>query len=93
MGGQIRPPTKLRNVNPEYPELARRAGIRGEVVLECLIDAVGAHHRRARALGPSPARPRRGEARSRSGSTRPTELNGVAVPVLLTVTVHFNLGR
>jgi TonB family protein len=41
VGGHIRPPTKLRHVNPEYPELARRAGVGGEVVLECLIDVNG----------------------------------------------------
>ena len=91
-GGQIRPPLKLRNVNPEYPDLARRAGIRGEVVLECLIDPSG----RITDVRVISGHPLLAPAAAKAVSQwlyRPTELNGVAVPVLLTVTVHFNFGR
>ena len=92
VGGDIRPPAKLRHVNPEYPDLAKRAGIRGEVVLECLIDASG-RIADLRVLSGHPLlAPAAVNAVSRWLYT-PTLLNGVAVPVLLTVTVRFNLGR
>ena len=92
VGGQIRLPLKLRNANPEYPDLARRAGIRGEVVLECLIDTSG----RITHVRVISGHPLLAPAAAKGVSQwlyRPTELNGVAVPVLLTVTVHFNFGR
>lgn len=38
-GGDLQPPAKVRDVAPVYPELARRAGVEGVVVLECVIDA------------------------------------------------------
>ena len=78
--------------NPEYPDLAKRAGIRGKVVLECLIDASG-RIADVRVLSGHPLlAPAAVNAVSRWLYT-PTLLNGVAVPVLLTVTVRFNLGR
>jgi protein TonB len=92
VGGQIRPPLKLRNVNPEYPDLARRAGIRGDVVLECLIDASG----RITDIRVISGHPLLAPAATKAVSQwlyRPTELNDVAVPVLLTVTVRFSFGR
>ena len=92
VGGQIRPPAKLRHVTPEYPDLAKRAGIRGAVVLECLIDASG-RIADVRVLSGHPLlAPAAVSAVSRWLYT-PTLLNGGAVPVLLTVTVRFDLGR
>src|SRR6266851_3488995 len=40
-GGDLSPPAKVRHVAPVYPELARRAGVVGVVVLECVIDPSG----------------------------------------------------
>ena len=91
-GGQIRPPSKLRHVNPEYPELARQARIQGDVVLDCLIDAAG-RITEVRVLSGHPLLAPAAVAAVSRWVYSPTELNGVAVPVLLTVTVRFNLGR
>ena len=41
VGGSIKEPKKLKTENPSYPEEARRAGLRGNVVLECLVDTKG----------------------------------------------------
>jgi periplasmic protein TonB len=92
MGGQIHPPAKLRHVNPEYPELARRAGIRGDVVVECLIDASG-RITDVRVLSGHPLLAPAAVSAVSRWLYSPTRLNGVAVPVFLTVTVRFNLGR
>jgi TonB family protein len=39
--GKIRPPRKLRNVAPDYPEGLRAAGIGGTVRLDAVIDGYG----------------------------------------------------
>jgi protein TonB len=41
IGGQIKEPTLLRRVAPEYPSLAVHANIRGTVILEAVVDAEG----------------------------------------------------
>ena len=38
MGGTVKPPIKIYDVKPVYPEAAREAGIEGAVVLEAIID-------------------------------------------------------
>lgn len=92
VGGQIHPPTKLRHVNPEYPDLARRASIQGQVVLECLIDATG-RITDVRVLSGHPVLAPAAVSAVSQWLYSPTRLNGVAVPVFLTVTVRFSLGR
>ena len=62
------------------------------MVLECLIDTSG----RITDVRVISGHPLLAPAAAKAVSQwlyRPTELNGVAVPVLLTVTVHFNFGR
>jgi protein TonB len=41
VGGHVLPPLKLRHVDPAYPDLARRAGVQGVVLIDCLIDREG----------------------------------------------------
>ncbi len=92
VGGHIRPPTKLRHVKPEYPELARRARITGAVVLKCLIDVTGRVTEIHVISGHLVLAPAAAGAVAQ-WLYSPTELNGRPVPVLLTVTVRFDLGR
>ena len=89
-GGDIRPPVKLRHVAPVYPEIARLTRIEGNVVLECTISPEG-RIVDARVLSGPPLLQAAAAEAVQQWVYRPTLLNGVAVPVIMTVTVHFTL--
>ena len=89
-GGDIKAPERTFYLAPEYPGVARAAKVEGRVILEATIDESGAV-RDVRVLRSDPLFDRAAlEAVSRWRYT-PTRLNGVAVPILLTVTVTFAL--
>jgi protein TonB len=90
VGGQVREPRRLHYVPPVYPIIAQTARIEGLVILEAIIDETGAV-RDIRVLRSIPVLDRAAiEAVSR-WRYLPTTLNGVAVPVIMTVTVSFQL--
>ena len=91
-GGDLQPPTKLRHVDPVYPELARRAGVQGVVVLECVLDPSG-HVAEVKVLRGLPLLDAAAVQAVRQWVYTPTRLNQVPVAVLLTVTVRFTLPR
>jgi protein TonB len=91
-GGDLQPPTKLRQVAPAYPELARQARVQGVVVLDCVIDPSGRVADVKVLRGHSLLAPAAVDA-VRQWLYTPTRLNGVPVAVLLTVTVRFTLPR
>jgi TonB family protein len=90
VGGSVKPPTKTRDVKPEYPPVARDAGVQGVVISEVTIgpagDVVQAHILRGQPLLDQAALDA-----VRQWQFAPTLLNGVAVPVIMTVTVNFTL--
>lgn len=90
VGGQIEAPRKLRDVAPEYPELARRAGVEAVVILEATIDT-GGRVSDVRVLRGHPLLDEAALEAVRQWAYVPTLLNGVPVPVLMTVTVNFRL--
>jgi protein TonB len=89
-GGDIRPPLKVRNVVPSYPEVARVAHVQGDVVLDCTISSEGRVVDVKILSGPILLQAAAVDA-VRQWLYRPTLLNGVPVPVVMTVTVHFAL--
>jgi protein TonB len=89
-GGDIRPPLKVRNVVPTYPEVARAARVQGDVVLDCTISNEGRVRDVKILSGPILLQAAAVDA-VRQWLYRPTLLNGVPVPVVMTVTVHFAL--
>ena len=89
-GGDIRPPLKVRNVVPPYPEVARVAHVQGDVVLDCTISSEGRVVDVKILSGPILLQAAAVDA-VRQWLYRPTLLNGVPVPVVMTVTVHFAL--
>lgn len=91
-GGDIRPPLKERNVLPVYPEIARAARVQGNVVLDCTISREGRVVDVKVLSGHVLLQPAAVEA-VRQWLYRPTLLNGVPVPVVMTVTVRFTLDR
>ena len=91
-GGIVEPPLKVRDHVPEYPELARAAGVAGVVIIECRVDTEG-RVVDARVLRGHPLLNAAALEAVRQWRYRPTLLNGQRVSVLMTVTVHFQLRR
>ena len=90
VGGEIRPPTKIRNVNPEYPAVAKAAGVQGVVILETRIEPDGTVSQ-VRVLRSIPLLDQAAVDAVLQWQFTPTLLNGAAVPVVMTTTVNFSL--
>jgi len=86
----LKPPTKVFHVDPVYPVMAREAHIEGTVVLEATIDETGRIDR-LKVLRSAPLLDAAALDAVRQWRYTPTLLNGVRVPVLLTITVSFRL--
>jgi protein TonB len=85
-------PRKVHDVAPRYPELAQRAGVTGIVIIEAVI-AVDGTVRDARVLKSQPLLDHAALDAVKQWRYAPTRLGGVAVPVIVTVTVQFRLQR
>ena len=92
VGGVIREPRKILHVAPIYPEFARQARAQGTVILECILDATG-RVESVKVLGSQPLLDDAAVRAVRQWRYTPTELNGVPVPVLMTIMVRFSLDR
>ncbi len=90
VGGNIGPPTKTRNVDPRYPPAAQAERVTGVVVLEILIDPEG-RVTDSEVLRSVPLLDAAAVEAVRQWEYTPTLLNGVPVPVIMTVTVNFQL--
>jgi protein TonB len=90
IGGNIKPPTKIRDVRPNYTPEAMRARVQGVVIAEVTVDAAGMV-RDARLLRSIPMLDDAALEAVRQWQFTPTMLNGAPVPVVLTVTVNFTL--
>jgi periplasmic protein TonB len=89
-GGLIREPVKTRHVPPVYPQIAIAARVSGTVVIDAVIGTDGTV-REARVLSGSPLLNHAALEAVRQWRYTPTTLNHVPVPVIMTVTVRFNL--
>lgn len=87
-GGDIKYPTRLSHVEPEYPEAARQAGVQGVVILEALINEDGKVND-ARVMRSIPGLDEAALAAVRQWVFAPTLVKGVPVKVIMTVTVNF----
>jgi protein TonB len=90
VGGQIKEPTKTKNVNPVYPDIAKQARVQGIVILECTISPQG-KVTDVKVLRGIPLLDQAGIDAVKQWQYTPTLLNGVPVPVIMTVTVNFRL--
>ena len=88
IGTGMRPPAKIRHVNPEYPADAQNAGLSGVVILEATIDP-GGHVTDVQIVRGVPGLDEAAMAAVRQWRYAPTFLNGEAVAVIMTVTVNF----
>jgi TonB family protein len=90
VGGHIKVPSKVRDVKPVYPPEARAAGIQGVIILEATV-AVDGRIADAKVLRSIPPLDEAALDAVRQWEFAPTLLNGVPVPVIMTVTVNFAL--
>ena len=90
VGGDILPPRKVRDVAPRYPAVAQQARIEGMVIIEAVIGVDG-HVQSARSMRAAPFLEEAALEAVRQWVFTPTRLNGIAVPVVMTVTVDFRL--
>ena len=90
VGGQIKEPKKLKNVNPTYPDIAKQARVQGVVILECTISPQG-KVTDVKVLRGIPLLDAAAIEAVKQWVYTPTLLNGVPVPVIMTVTVNFRL--
>jgi protein TonB len=90
VGGQIKTPRKLKDVPPTYPDIAKQARVQGVVILECTISPQG-KVTDIKVLRGIPLLNDSATSAVRQWVYTPTLLNGVPVPVIMTVTVNFKL--
>jgi TonB family protein len=88
VGGQIRPPIKIKDVAPVYPAIARSARVTGAVTVEATIGEDG-KVADARVVKSVPLLDQAALDAVRQWEYRPTLLNGVPVPVVVTVVINF----
>ena len=88
VGGEVREATRTVFVEPVYPEIAKRAGVSGVVVLEAVIDADG-NVTDVNVVRSIPLLDEAAMDAVRQWKYQPTLLNGVPVPIVMTVTVNF----
>ena len=88
VGGNVPQPTKVFDAPPVVPDAAVRDGVRGIVILEITIGPDGKVSA-AKVLRSIPLLDQAAVDAVRQWRYTPTELNGVAVPVIMTVTVRF----
>jgi periplasmic protein TonB len=88
----IREPRKIADVAPVYPQLAQASHVEGIVIIEATIDVRGTVQA-ARVLRSVTLLDQAALDAVRQWKFTPALLNGVPVPVIMTVTVNFTLHR
>ena len=88
--GDIKPPKLLKQVEPIYPEAARKAGIEGIVILEAKTDVNG-HITNTKVLRSIPQLDQAATDAVKQWVYEPMVIEGKPKPVVFTVTVRFQL--
>lgn len=88
VGGQVRPPVRIKEVAPVYPAIAQSARVQGDVVIEATIDEEG-KVADARVVKSVPLLDQAALDAVRQWEYQPSLLNGVPTAVVMTVTVKF----
>ena len=89
-GGQIKRPVKIRDVRPPYPQIAVANRVEGLVMIDAIIGTDG-KVKEARVIKSIPLLDRAALDAVLQWQFTPTLLNGVPVPIIMTVTVNFTL--
>jgi protein TonB len=91
VGGNVKPPQLVQNVQPQYPTVARMAHVQGNVVIDAVIDKTGNVVSAHAISGPGLLVPAALDA-VHQWKYKPTYLNGEPVDLAMEVTVNFQLG-
>ena len=89
-GIDVREPHRVKNVDPVYPQLAVDSRVQGIVILECEIDARG-HVDRVKVVSGNVLLTDAAVEAVKQWVYTPTLVNGVPVPILMNVTLTFQL--
>ena len=89
-GGHVKRPAKINDVRPIYPQIAVANRVEGLVMIEAIIGTDGSV-KEARVIKSVPLLDRAAVDAVMQWKFTPTLLNGVPVPVIMTVTVNFTL--
>jgi protein TonB len=90
IGGEIKPPVKTKDVRPMYTPEALSAKVQGVVILEVVVGPEGRVDQ-VRVLRSIPLLDQSAVDAVKEWEFTPTLLNGMPVPVQMTVTVNFTL--
>jgi protein TonB len=90
VGGDIKTPQKTKDVKPVYPAIAQSSRVSGVVIIEAVIGPDGKVSD-AKVLRSIPLLDQAALDAVRQWEFTPTFVKGVAVPVIMTVTVTFSL--
>jgi protein TonB len=90
VGGNITAPERVKYVPPFYPVEAQQARVTGIVIIEAIIDENG-DVAATKTLKSIPLLDEAALAAVSQWKYTPTLVNGIAVPVIMTVTVNFTL--
>jgi TonB family protein len=92
VGGNVKEPRLISRAMPEYPLVAKQAGIQGDVVVKTTIDQKGNVVNMQIASGPAMLR---GPALAalRRWRYEPSTLNGQPISVQMSVTIKFSANR
>jgi protein TonB len=91
VGGKVREPRIIRQVQPMYPILAREAQVQGDVVIDSVIDAAG-NVTEMKLVSGHPLLVQAAFDAVEQWKYQPTLLNGTPVAIEMQITVHFRLG-
>jgi protein TonB len=90
VGGAIQPPTKVHHVAPVYPAIALAVGVQGMAIISATISVDGEVTDTV-VLKAHPLLAQAAVDAVQQWRFTPTRLNGEPVPVVMTVTVNFQL--
>jgi len=90
VGNDIKAPQKTQDVKPAYPAMAAASRVQGVVIIEAVIGPSG-KVLEAKVVRSIPLLDAAALEAVRQWEYTPTLLDGVAVPVIMTVTVNFSL--
>jgi TonB family protein len=90
VGGNIKTPTQTKHVPPIYPSIAQAERVQGVVMIEAIVGADG-QVKEAKVIRSIPLLDQAALDAVKQWQFTPTVVNGLPVPIVMTLTVNFTL--